>query len=72
MRVVMRWNGWLWAVPVGAGKAGDPQAFFSTELGRLRTVAEAPDGSLWLVTNNTDGRGAPREGDDRILRLEVD
>ena len=61
----------LWAVPVGAGKAGDPQAFFSTELGRLRTVAEAPDGSLWLITNNTDGRGSPRPGDDRILRLSL-
>jgi glucose/arabinose dehydrogenase len=61
----------LWAVPVGAGKAGDEQAFFSTELGRLRTVAEAPDGSLWLITNNTDGRGSPRPGDDRILRLSL-
>lgn len=61
----------LWAIPVGAGRAGDPQAFFAGELGRLRTVAEAPDGSLWLVTNNTDGRGNPRDGDDRILRLEV-
>lgn len=62
----------LWAVPVGAGRAGEPRSFFAGELGRLRTVAQAPDGSLWLVTNNTDGRGSPREGDDRILRLEVD
>lgn len=61
----------LWAIPVGGGRAGEPRAFFTGELGRLRTVATAPDGSLWLLTNNTDGRGSPREGDDRILRLEV-
>lgn len=61
----------LWGVPVGGGRAGEPVAFFAGEHGRLRSVAAAPDGSLWLVTNNTDGRGAPREGDDRILRLEL-
>lgn len=61
----------LWAVPVGAGRAGQPQAFFTGELGRLRTVAVAPDGALWLVTSNTDGRAEPREGDDRIVRLTL-
>ena len=61
----------LWGVPVGGGRAGEPAEFFTGELGRLRTVATAADGSVWLMTNNTDTRGAPRPGDDRIVRLEL-
>ncbi|MBB3664747.1 MULTISPECIES: PQQ-dependent sugar dehydrogenase [Prauserella salsuginis group] len=39
------------------------------EYGRLRDVTTTPDGDLWILTNNTDGRGSPTDGDDRILRL---
>jgi glucose/arabinose dehydrogenase len=45
------------------------EVYFRTELGRLRAVAEGPDGALYLLTNNTDGRGRPRPGDDRLLRV---
>ncbi len=37
--------------------------------GRLRTVVEGPDGALYALTSNRDGRGTPRAGDDRILRI---
>ncbi len=43
---------------------------FAGEFGRLRTVNIGPDGALYLLTNNTDGRGTPKEGDDKIIRID--
>jgi glucose/arabinose dehydrogenase len=62
----------LWQVPVPDGVAGTPTEFAAGEFGRLRHAALAPDGSLWVLTNNTDGRGEPRDGDDRILRVTLE
>ncbi|MDF0528613.1 PQQ-dependent sugar dehydrogenase [Tsukamurella sp. 8F] len=42
---------------------------FVGRYGRIRDAAAGPDGSVWIVTNNTDGRGSPRAGNDRILRI---
>ena len=57
-------------VPVGAdGSAGEPASLFVGQYGRLRTVVAAPDGTLWFTTSNRDGRGDPRDGDDRILQF---
>lgn len=62
----------LWRIEIdGARVAGKPEAFFRTTYGRLRTVALAPDNTLWLTTSNTDGRGDPAENDDRIIRLRL-
>ncbi|HEY1135717.1 MAG TPA: PQQ-dependent sugar dehydrogenase [Nocardioides sp.] len=67
----------LWRIdvaPAGTDGAvvGEPTPFLEDDYGRLRQVTPAPDGSLWLLTNNTDGRVTPRDGDDRIVRLTLD
>jgi len=56
---------------------GEPQALLTGELGRLRNVAPVVPGGddadgLWVLTNNTDGRGSPRDGDDRLVRVTFD
>jgi glucose/arabinose dehydrogenase len=61
----------LWQVPLVDGRARTPKGWLDGRFGRLRTLAAAPDGSLWLTTSNRDGRGTPRAGDDRIVRLEL-
>ncbi|HYI36514.1 MAG TPA: PQQ-dependent sugar dehydrogenase [Thermoleophilaceae bacterium] len=49
--------------------AGRPVKLYSGRYGRIRTVVKAPDGSVWFSTSNRDGRGDPKRGDDRILRI---
>ncbi len=61
----------LWRVEVkGSKKAREPEAFFLGDHGRLRGVALAPDGTLWVTTSNRDGRGTPAPGDDKILQVQ--
>jgi len=60
----------LWRVEVRGDRAVDPRPFFVGEYGRMRTIAVAPDGRLWVTTSNRDGRGDPAEQDDRILVVD--
>jgi quinoprotein glucose dehydrogenase len=37
--------------------------------GRLRDVVESPEGALYFLTSNRDGRGKANPGDDKIYRI---
>lgn len=39
------------------------------KFGRLRDVAEGPDGNLYVLTSNRDGRGSPQPNDDKIYKI---
>jgi len=45
------------------------EAIFVGEYGRLRNAAMGPDGHLYILTSNQDGRGDPAYNDDRILKI---
>jgi glucose/arabinose dehydrogenase len=45
------------------------ERLFQNRFGRIRDVAEGPDGALYFSTSNRDGRGSPAPDDDRIMRL---
>ena len=38
-------------------------------IGRVRDVVEDQDGSLYVITSNTDGKGFPDSMDDKLLRI---
>jgi glucose/arabinose dehydrogenase len=67
----------LWVIPVvGDKQLGQPKEFFKGSFGRLRKATLAPDGSLWLITSNKDGRGGWSSGgenpqDDRVIRVPL-
>ncbi|RKS75102.1 glucose/arabinose dehydrogenase [Actinomadura pelletieri DSM 43383] len=61
----------LWQIPLDNGRTGRPVARLDSAYGRLRAVASAPDGTLWIATSNRDGRGEPAADDDRIFSVPV-
>lgn len=60
----------VWRVPLTADGVGTPHVLLD-DVGRVRDIEVGPDGAIYVVTGNTDGRGEFRDGDDRILRITV-
>jgi glucose/arabinose dehydrogenase len=53
------------------GRIVADDVLLESSYGRLRTVVEGPDGALYVLTSNRDGRGSPDDRDDRILRVTM-
>lgn len=62
----------LYAARVNGMEPMSLQKYFAGTLGRIRVVVAGSDGALYVATSNTDGRGNPREGDDRIIRVSLE
>jgi glucose/arabinose dehydrogenase len=59
----------LWAIDLD-----DPSvstAYFVRELGRLRDAVSAGDGTLLIITSNTDANGRPGPDDDRLIVVRL-
>jgi len=60
----------LWSIDAST----DPvttASWFVGEYGRIRDVTAGPDGSLWMLSSNTDGRGDLRSGDDKLIQVSL-
>ena len=44
---------------------------FKNEFGRIRAVVTGPDNAIYITTSNKDGRGIPKDGDDKIIRIRI-
>lgn len=60
----------LWRIPLSWQGAGSPERLVQGTYGRLRDVVAAPDGTMWILTDNRS-RGVLRDGDDRLVSLPV-
>ena len=73
---IPQWNGQLIVASLRGERLwhfmlddGGSEEVYVGEFGRLRLAVQAPDGSVWLLTSNRDGRGSPAPADDRIIRV---
>ncbi|VXC04812.1 Glucose dehydrogenase [Pseudoclavibacter sp. 8L] len=62
----------LWKIAIPEASEASDEALYVDEFGRLRDAVVTSSGSLLVLTNNTDGRGSPRDGDDTLLEFTLD
>lgn len=52
------------------GKVEEYQKIEGINVGRVRDVFQGPEGNIYIMTSNRDGRGKVNQDDDKILKLQ--
>ena len=61
----------LWSIGTAHSDPVTTASWFLGEYGRIRDVTAGPDGTLWMLSSNTDGRGDLRSGDDKLIQVSL-
>lgn len=62
----------LYEVSINENKVSNLKEHFKNKFGRIRTTRLGPDGMLYIMTSNQDSRGKPNQGDDKIIRIDLE
>lgn len=60
----------LYEATLDGARVASMREYLTGEYGRIRAVRVGPDNLLYITTSNTDGRGTPSAGDDKIIRID--
>lgn len=58
----------LWAIYPTPARV-DATGWFAGDFGRIRDVIDGPEGTIWILTNNS--ARSPRNGDDKVLEVRL-
>jgi glucose/arabinose dehydrogenase len=61
----------LYSTNVQSQNVSNLKELYKNQYGRIREVIVGPDKSLYITTSNQDGRGSPKSGDDKIIKLNL-
>ena len=60
----------LYEAKLNGKTVSELKKYLKDEYGRIRSVQVGPDKMLYITTSNRDGRGLPKQNDDKLIRID--